>query len=126
MMFIQRALKLNGSRKTNASQRIHPSYRSGEGSQEIGFPKPGKINILRKNDILLFTSADRYPGFAPVYFGKSVFRSQGRPQVILPVLWVKEYLKEKDSVRAFYTKHGLFVRPLGNDKEFKDYELTTI
>lgn len=112
MLVIQRLLHPT-SKKTYMSAKLV--------DREIGFKVGDTVNVFLKGDVLLFTKKTEYPGFSFVKDAK-VFLSQRRAQAQLFQPWVKTHMEGLTHLRAYYTKHGIFIRPY-HGEEFVDYEL---
>lgn len=81
--------------------------------KETGLILGEQVEIYSKEDILFYTHDVRLPkskGFKLIATRK-VFKTQNRAQVSFPLGWVGVYCGGLMSVRAYYTKIGLFIRP---------------
>lgn len=101
MVKIQRVIK-------SKPRRIYVSTKIVD--QKIGFTSGITVNLLQKGETILYSTKSKYPGFLKIGENK-VYYTQKYDSVGLPPVWVDQYLIG-DHVKVFYTKHGVFIRPV--------------
>ena len=77
---------------------------------EVGFSVGAEVNVMSKDDILVFTKCSEIKGFEFVKKAK-VFSSQGNAQASLGPKWVREHMGDNKNLRVYYTRIGIFIRP---------------
>lgn len=92
--------------------------------QRSGLKVGPKVNIFQRGETLLYSYLDEYFDFDKVGT-RSVYDQGGAACVNIPNPWVSEY-DQSGFIRAYYTKHGLFVRPYALDSSVAHYELSGI